>query len=101
MSNKKKLTVIPQQIAEWIEQNAETDIEDDATLWINGAKAMYVKCQEQIGELLPGEHADEIHPRAATWLDERRNHLKEVHLLEAYIRELEAKYGVQPNVNPL
>lgn len=101
MSKKKELIVIPQEMGEWIEQNAETDSEDDATLWINGAKAMYVKFQEQIGKLEPGEHPHEIRPRAATWLEERRNHLKEVHLLQTYIRQLEEKLGVKHIVKPL
>lgn len=47
----------------------------------------------EVGELLPGEHFDELKPRAATWLGERRNWQKQVHLLETHIKQLEENSG--------
>lgn len=41
-----------------------------------------------IGELIESEHPDEIHPRAETWLQERRNWMGEVEILKKHIEEI-------------
>lgn len=52
-----------------------------------------IECKEcverqKIGELLPGEHPDEIYPRAESWLAERRNWIKEVDIMKKEIQRL-------------
>ena len=43
----------------------------------------------EVGELLPGEHPDDLKPRAGTWLEERRNWIAEIEQARKYIAEIE------------
>lgn len=42
---------LPEEIKQWVGDFAECDADDDATLWRNGAIAMYHKMQEQISQV--------------------------------------------------
>jgi regulator of replication initiation timing len=48
------------------------------------------RLEDQVGTLDEGQHEDEREPRAATWLEERANHLSETKTLKEYITEIEA-----------
>jgi len=50
------------------------------------SESEYETLKREVGELLEGEHPDEIHPRAASWLQERRNWAKQVEVLENQLR---------------
>jgi len=56
-------------------------------------RVMCKECTERqvIGTLIEGEHPDEIYPRAGSWLEERRNWMREVAILKQEIENLKNK----------
>lgn len=88
------LTLIEQrELAEWwAERGALMGDLDDKVAELQEQLA---RLQEQIGKPPAGSHPDEARPRAATWHEERLNHLEEARRLREHCAALEAI------VNPL
>lgn len=55
----------------------------------------------EVGELLPNEHPDEVYPRAESWLQERRNFVCEIDTLRKIINESSFKGKYERTQTPI
>ena len=75
------------QLYDWLLHNG-TYLDADEKTIIYYEEPLFAKMNEirskSVGDLLEGEHPDEIYPRAGSWLQERRNWAAQVKQLEEY-----------------
>lgn len=72
--------------AEWY-----SDLVEKKDKRIAELSALIEQREGEIGKLIEGEHLDELKPRAESWMQERRNWIKEVALLRMHIIKLDGE----------
>jgi cell division protein FtsB len=74
--------------SEYTELTNATD--GDLVEEVKQLRATNQKLEAEVGTLDEGQHEDERNPRAATWLEERKNHLAEAKQLQDHITSIES-----------